>query len=131
MSEESSVGGTPPRHVPSLWLGGIGALRIAAGVYKHTGVATGDHRPDFGLGIPHRARTWVNEEMVGGYWQIEHIVLQQYKTANGGDAVLEQPSLDVRTVFPNIKSLTQDALFRRRQCHVSCRELKANWGSTG
>lgn len=60
----------------------------------------------------------VSSKMLEMYWQLaEEIVIKQ-KTANWGEAVLEQLSIDLKLSFPTIKGFSRRNLYAIRQWYL-------------
>lgn len=65
-----------------------------------------------------KAAVSVSSQMLEMYWQLaEEIVLKQ-KTANWGEAVLEQLSIDLKLSFPTIKGFSRRNLYAIRQWYL-------------
>lgn len=65
-----------------------------------------------------KAAVSVSSQMLEMYWQLaEEIVLKQ-KTANWGEAVLEQLSIDLKLSFPAIKGFSRRNLYAIRQWYL-------------
>ncbi len=72
-----------------------------------------------------RALATVNRELVGLYWKLGRVIVQQQEIANWGDAVVEQLAADLRAAFPDMSGLSVANLWRTRQFFLSCRETEA------
>ena len=65
-----------------------------------------------------KAAVSVSSQMLEMYWQLaEEIVIKQ-KTANWGEAVLEQLSIDLKLSFPTIKGFSRRNLYAIRQWYL-------------
>jgi len=65
-----------------------------------------------------KAAVSVSSQMLEMYWQLaEEIVIKQ-KTANWGEAVLEQLSVDLKLSFPSIKGFSRRNLYAIRQWYL-------------
>lgn len=71
----------------------------------------------------HRALASVNRELVGLYWHIGRVIVQQQERANWGDSVVDQLSTDLRATFPDVKGLSLPNIWKMRQFYRSCREI--------
>jgi predicted nuclease of restriction endonuclease-like (RecB) superfamily len=76
-------------------------------------------------GIKHKIKTAqlkaavsVSSQMLEMYWQLAEEIVAKQKTANWGEAVLEQLSIDLKLSFPNINGFSRRNLYAIRQWYL-------------
>ncbi|SNR97030.1 Predicted nuclease of restriction endonuclease-like (RecB) superfamily, DUF1016 family [Belliella buryatensis] len=65
-----------------------------------------------------RAAVSVSSQMLEMYWQLAEEIVAKQKTANWGEAVLEQLSIDLKLSFPNINGFSRRNLYAIRQWYL-------------
>jgi predicted nuclease of restriction endonuclease-like (RecB) superfamily len=60
----------------------------------------------------------VSTQMLEMYWQLAEEIVAKQRTANWGEAVLEQLSIDLRLSFPNISGFSRRNLYAIRQWYL-------------
>jgi predicted nuclease of restriction endonuclease-like (RecB) superfamily len=61
----------------------------------------------------------VNRELVALYWDIGRLITKKQRTANWGDAVVEQLAADLRLEFPGIGSFSRRNIFYMREFYLA------------
>jgi len=59
-----------------------------------------------------------NTQLIELYWQLAEDIVKKQQTANWGDAILEQLSIDLKLSFPNINGFSRRNLYAIRQWHL-------------
>lgn len=65
-----------------------------------------------------KAAVSVSSQMLEMYWQLAEEIVAKQKTANWGEAVLEQLSIDLKLSFPNINGFSRRNLYAIRQWYL-------------
>jgi predicted nuclease of restriction endonuclease-like (RecB) superfamily len=65
-----------------------------------------------------KAAVSVSSQMLEMYWQLAEEIVNKQKTANWGEAVLEQLSIDLKLSFPTIKGFSRRNLYAIRQWYL-------------
>jgi predicted nuclease of restriction endonuclease-like (RecB) superfamily len=65
-----------------------------------------------------KAAVSVSSQMLEMYWQLAKEIVAKQKTANWGEAVLEQLSIDLKLSFPNINGFSRRNLYAIRQWYL-------------
>jgi len=58
-----------------------------------------------------KATIAVNIELLSFYWDLGREITEKQKHKNWGDAVIDQLSKDLRTIFPDVKGFSRSNLF--------------------
>lgn len=61
----------------------------------------------------------VNRELVALYWDIGRLITEKQRTANWGDAVVEQLAADLRLEFPGIGGFSRRNIFYMREFYLA------------
>jgi len=61
----------------------------------------------------------VNRELVALYWDIGRLITEKQRTANWGDAVVEQLAADLRLEFPGIAGFSRRNIFYMREFYLA------------
>jgi predicted nuclease of restriction endonuclease-like (RecB) superfamily len=61
----------------------------------------------------------VNRELVAFYWDIGRLITEKQRTANWGDAVVEQLAADLRLEFPGIGGFSRRNIFYMREFYLA------------
>lgn len=65
-----------------------------------------------------KAAVSVSSQMLEMYWQLAEEIVAKQQTANWGEAILEQLSVDLKLSFPNINGFSRRNLYAIRQWYL-------------